>query len=189
MGGNGEAPGRSSPCPDIQLPVLNAALGRGVFLGNFPAALPREPSHVHTTSACPTLSPSPHRAPAWVYVRELAAAPSEGKWALGRCFPKSLRSPPSAGGQEAVQGCGRILSPTPGFTTSVPPSVLRKVLRESLPLLETPGRQRRRGPSSGESAVNQRPSPQREQSVSTEWPHCALAHWGRTLSSSLHTET
>lgn len=175
--------------PGHPVATLNAALGRGAFLGNCPAALSREPSHTHTTSACPTLSPSPHRAPAWVYVRDLAAAPLEGSGALGRCLPKSPRSPPSARGQEAVQGCGRILSPTPGFPTSVPPSVLRKVLRESLPLLETLGRQRRRGPSSGESSVNQRLSPQREQSVSTERPRGALAHWGRTLSSILHTET
>lgn len=44
---------------------------------------------------------------------------------------------PSARGWEAIQGCRRILRPPPGFTTSVTPSILRKVLRESLPLLET----------------------------------------------------
>lgn len=134
---------------------------------------PPRPTEPLLGSTCVTL-----RLPLWKEV-----GPWEG------AFPSlpGLRPPP--GGQEAVQGCGRILSPTPGFPTSVPPSVLRKVLRESLPLLETLGRQRRRGPSSGESSVNQRLSPQREQSVSTERPRGALAHWGRTLSSILHTET
>jgi len=84
--------------------TLSAAPGRGAFLGNFPAALSREPSHVHTAFACPTPSPSPHRAPAWVYVLTLRlplwkeAGPWEG------AFPSpSAPHRPGLGGDSGLQ--------------------------------------------------------------------------------------
>lgn len=82
---------------------------------------------------------------------------------------------------------GRVPSPPPGLTASVTPLILRKVLQESLPLLEIwagrgGGRAEVRGVCGKSETV---PS---SRTVTIEQPHPTLAHWKRTSKSNRNTE-
>lgn len=130
VGGDEEAPGRSTQCPATPSPVAVPSPALGSILGELPCCFFQR-AFWYPHQLCMTdTSVSPQSLCLGLCVCDHAAAALEvGPWEGAFLVPQPWvgRGP----------GYRTVLSPPPGLTTSVTPSILRKVLRESLPLLET----------------------------------------------------
>lgn len=132
VGGDGEAPGRSIQCPATPSPVAVLSPALGNILWELPCCFFQR-AFWYPHQLCMTdTSVSPQSLCLGLCVCDHAAAALEvGPWEIAFLVPQPM---PWVGRGPDYR---RVLSPPPGLTTSVTPSILRKVLRKSLPLLET----------------------------------------------------